>query len=279
MKSLFLFLFTTVILSLTSCNNDSKPNPITIVAPSITSTQDNSQIQSDFDDMNRIVQLAFESAKVGETGVVDSSYLDCYTIKINTSAQTAQILFDSTKLCSDGKLRKGRFDVTYTGAYRTQGTVITTTLVNYSVNGVKFEGTKTVTNKGNNTSGNLEFEIIVANGKRTTLTNVITTWESTRTREWIEGESTLDVTDDVYLIYGTANGNNSSGQSYNVLINKTEALRLDINCWLTTRLPVSGIIRVTPNGEDERAVNYGDGTCDKKLSVEYQGNTFSIISG
>lgn len=276
----FLFAFSLLGLIFLSCNEETPEPPTTVSPPTTTSTQENTQIQSNFDDVNRLIQLAFERAKIGETSGEDTVTSSCYEVYVDFTNKTAEIVFDETIICLDGKRRKGKFNITYTGPYRTAGTIITTTLENYEVNAVKLEGTKTVTNNGLNMEGNLEYTIEVTNAKRTGIDGKITTWNSSRTREWIAGSSTaLDVTDDIYLVYGTSNGNNSNSQNFTVNTSKSDALKLDIACWLTTGIPVSGKVTITPEGEEPRTVDYGDGSCDRNLTLDFLGNTFNLVSG
>lgn len=274
-----IFILSVIGIALFSCSEDT-PEPKEVVAPSTTSTQENTQIQSNFDDVNRLIQIAFENARIGNNDTKDTSNVGCYEVFVDIPNKTAEVVFDENIICLDGKKRKGKFEISYTAAYRTSGSVIVTELVGYEVNGVKLEGTKTVTNKGVNTDGNLEYQISVTNAKRTGIDGKVTTWTSERTREWIAGSSTaLDVTDDVYLIYGTAEGTNSGNQNFTVNTNESEALKLDVACWLTNRIPVSGKVNITPDGEDTRTIDYGDGTCNKKITLSYLGLSFDITSG
>ena len=172
-------------------------------------------------------------------------------------------------LCLDGRLRRGEIIVTYTGHYRSPGTVITITFSNYFVNDNQVRGTHTVTNMGY-VSGYLTFNIQV-NGTIIKANNGGTiTWTSTRTRQWILGESTPQWNDDVYLITGSAQGTNAHGTSFTA--NITNALRREISC----RHFVSGTFTLTPSGKATRTVDFGSGTCDDIATVTINGNVYTI---
>jgi hypothetical protein len=196
------------------------------------------------------------------------------TITADTTAnpKTLTIDFGPTNCTgSDGRTRRGMIVATFTGYYRDSNTVVTITPVDYYVNDYKVEGTKTVTNKGTNTSGNLWYAIEVENAVITNPANSWTiSWESSRTREWIAGEATATVWDDVYLIDGTASGVGRSGNSFEVEI--TTDLRVEIGCrWI-----VSGDLEVRPQNLTTRYVDYGSGTCDNDAVVTVNGHSFDI---
>jgi hypothetical protein len=173
----------------------------------------------------------------------------------------------------DGRIRKGKIHITYTGRYRESGSIITITPENYTVNGYQVNGTKVITNNGTNAQGHTNFTINV-NGSITAPGNAWSSqWNSTRTRTWIEGESTLTVWDDVYEITGTADGINRDGVHYSIAI--TNPLRAEIGCrWI-----VSGTMVLSPEDYDARTIDFGDGTCNNGFSVTVNGETNSYGTG
>lgn len=137
------------------------------------------------------------------------------------------------------------------------------------------EGTRTSTNNGKNSQGQTNFTVKVENGVVTTPDGEIITWESDRLRTWVEGENTgfftLDnnnqfmgwdgITDDVYEITGDGNGTTRNDIDYTVEI--STPLRVQLDCrWIT-----EGIITLTPEGYQDRVLDYGDGECDNKARV------------
>ncbi|MCD4735955.1 MAG: hypothetical protein K8R53_07925, partial [Bacteroidales bacterium] len=173
-------------------------------------------------------------------------------------------------LCGDGRYRRGKILVSFTGRYREQGTILTHTFDEYYVNDNQVLGTRIVSNMGENNTGNIYFtvevdgQIIKANGSGTI------TWTSLREREWIEGFETLTWWDDVYLITGNAQGTSASGYSFTMEI--TIELRKEIGC----RYFVSGTYELTPEGKPVRVVDYGNGECDNIITITVSGHTITI---
>ncbi|MFN4082524.1 MAG: hypothetical protein ACK4K9_02730 [Bacteroidia bacterium] len=178
---------------------------------------------------------------------------------------------DTNFLCRDGNYRRGKILVSWTGRYRDNGTIITTTFDGFYQNDFKVEGTKTVTNIGRNNEGFLVFNISVQ-GKITNTENQSITWNSTRTRTWIAGENTPRLwTDDKYLIEGSTNGVNRNGFTFTSVI--TKPLTIDLGCqWRI----VSGTVELTPQGKPTRTIDYGNGACDRLATVTVNGRTFNI---
>lgn len=181
--------------------------------------------------------------------------------------------------CTDitGKTRKGILTTVITGWFRTPGTVVTTTPTDYSVNDYAIDGIRTVTNDGYNADGNLEYTVTITSGQITYPGGEVMTWESTRVREWLEGESTSyltsgysGVTDDVWSITGTASGVNSKGRNFTANITSPLIVRADCR-WIT-----QGSFEINPEGLDTRAIDYGEGTCDGDAVVSIGEKTYNI---
>ncbi|HEX8515889.1 MAG TPA: hypothetical protein VF868_06790 [Bacteroidia bacterium] len=179
----------------------------------------------------------------------------------------------SNCLCSDGRYRRGSINVSYTGGYRDSASTHTITFTNYYVNDHRISGSKTVINNGHNTSGNLTYAITV-NGQIDKPSNGSVTWTSSRTREWILGDSTAAWGDDVYLISGSANGVSVpvTGGSTSFTMNITSSLRKEIGC----RNIVSGKFELTPSGKATRYVDFGNGACDNQAQVTINNRVYMV---
>lgn len=237
-----------------------------------TTAEDNGTAESLYEDaFSSVDDAAKGESSINKTGESLRLATDsiCATITVNPPApdstfpKTVTIDFGTTNCTgSDGRIRRGKIISTLTGRYRTTGTVVTVSFTDFYINDYHIEGTKTITNNGRNSSGNLSFTVQVAGGKVTSPEGDVISWESTRTKEWIAGESTkLYIWDDVYSITGNASGVNREGRNYTASI--TNALRKEIGCrWI-----VSGTFEVAPQDLDTRTIDYGDGTCDNKAIV------------
>jgi hypothetical protein len=104
-------------------------------------------------------------------------------------------------LCADGRYRRGKIFITYTGVYADSGSTHTITFDNYYQNDDQVTGYKTVTNAGHNSSGQIYFNVTI-NGKIMRTTGAVDSVNWTRVRTWLTGSSTATWTDDSYSISG-----------------------------------------------------------------------------
>lgn len=192
----------------------------------------------------------------------------------NTNADTITIDFGSSNcVCADGRSRRGKIIVTYTGRYRDSLTTINISFNNYFVNDNQLLGTKQIVNKGHNAAGHLVHEITVngqivkANGGGTI------SWVATRQREWTQGESTLIWSDDVYSITGSAAGTGANGVSYTATITSPLIRNMSLGC---RKHFVQGAFTFTPSNKPIRIIDFGNGTCDNIATVTINGNVYTI---
>ena len=292
----FLFIALSVALVFNSCKK-SKLNKET------TSAEDNALAEDSFDDVFKNISEAAEDLNLDGTakmGVVkDYTFgAHCATVTLDPPAwdsnsvwnsvfpKTLTIDFGTTNCVGyDNKARRGKIISVFSGKYNTPGTTITTSLDNYHVDDYHIEGVKSVTN-----NGNFSFSITVVGKITSPDGSDEVTWNSTRTRKWIEGQNTnfftLDplgnwmglngIYDDVYSITGTANGVNRNGRSYSAKI--TTPLRVEF-CTVTPIISVleitEGIIELEPYKLKVRSVDFGNRTCDRTFEVTIGNKTFT----
>ncbi|MFH0866600.1 MAG: hypothetical protein V1904_10410 [Bacteroidota bacterium] len=273
--SIVMFLIAVLNFSLTGCKKDEDDT-------SQRAAIDNSTAENAFNDVfAQVDKAARETSEAGAEKFMQLDSGGCATVTITpfdtfTFPKTLTIDFGSSNcLCTDGKYRRGQITATLSGKYRDEGTVVTVTLQDYYVNDNHVQGTKTITNLGHigtyGSGGNLKFSVVVSDASVTTPDGIIS-WNSTRTREWIEGEDTHwpNWQDDVYLIEGSADGTDKEGNPFNVTI--TSALRVALDCkWIE-----SGTLDVTPYDKPVRSVDFGGGDCDANATVTINGVTYSF---
>jgi hypothetical protein len=271
-----LLILSLVAISLTSClKNRLKKDQSALT---------NYKIETAFDEMTNISDQAITGnmvyyksgqvivAKPGQNIAFEKT--DCNVIiTIDTTSSPKSVTVDygtSNCTCNDGKTRRGKIITTFTGQYIAPGTIITHTPVDYYVNDVKYEGTKTVQNMGTNANGQPYFNVQI-DGVATMETNEVVNYTSTRVRTWTTGFNTLlNRFDDEYDITGTSEATFSSGDGYTG--NTTSPIHIKVGCGF----PVSGTLDITPTGKPVRQINYGDGTCDYSFTVTVSGYTFTI---
>ena len=231
------------------------------------SANDSATAENYFNDLFKAVDDvagATEGIREYEMGCID-------TVIVDTLSNPKTLLIDFGQdncVGQDGRIRKGQIYVTFTGKYRDEGTIITITPMDYSVNGYLVEGTKTVTNMGLNTNNDPYFDVEVE-GSVTAPANAYTVeWTSHRTRTWVGGSNTLTIWDDTYEITGNGSGVNRYGNPFTAEI--INALRIEIGCpWI-----VAGSIAVTPQDGAERLIDFGNGNCNNGFSVTVNGQVY-----
>lgn len=248
------------------------------------SAEVNHKVESAFDEMTNISDQAITGNLVyykhGEVIIqhpgdkpVQAKTACNVIITIDTlgSVKTVTVDYGTSNCdCNDGKTRRGKIVTTFTGPYHAQGTIITHTPVNYFVNDIKIEGTKTVENMGANSLGQPYFNVQI-DGLATFTSGETLTYSSSRVRTWTAGYATLlNRFDDEYDISGLADGVFSTGNSYTAFT--SNPIHLKVGCGF----PVSGTLEITPSNLPVRVVDYGNGTCDATFTVTVNGHTYTF---
>jgi len=268
--SLALTFMITVLFMLSSCKKDNNT-----IGNDFSASRDDAFAEATYDNVTSIADEAYTLSIQGSFKSDNAVFLgECATVTLDTTVfpRVLTIDFGDTNcLGKDGRYRRGRIIVTFTGRYWRPGTIITTTFDEYYVNDNQVEGTKVVTNNGFNETGNMNWDIAVngmitlANGEGSI------TWNSQRNREWIEGINTpFNRWDNIYLITGDAHGERANGLHWDRQI--TNPLRIELAC----RFIVSGTIEIQPEGKALRILDFGDGSCDNEATVTVNGNTYTI---
>lgn len=260
---------------LTGCRKDKEEEDNDTSASS-----DNALAAATFQDIGNIADEASRGNTLSnyKSGSPDGLLSACATITHdsldNSNLDTITVDFGSTNCtCADGRNRRGKLIITYTGRYRDSLTTITITPSNYFVNDNQVMGTKTIVNQGHNAAGHLVYnitvngQIVLANGSGTI------TWNANKVREWIAGESTAVWNDDMYSITGTANGTSANGTSFTATITSPLIRNMALGC---RRHFVQGTVDITPSNKPVRTIDFGSGTCDDIATVTINGNTYTI---
>jgi hypothetical protein len=238
-------------------------------------SQDDAYAESTFENVGDMADEAYDIGTGNHLKAFPGERMflsDCATVTLDTNIFPLTLTIDFGEencLCQDGKYRRGKIIITFTGRYREPGTVITHNFENYYVNDKSVDGTKVVTNMGENENGNLYFTIEV-DGIIQKEDGSTFTWNSSRVREWIQGSDTHNRWDDIYLITGTANGTRPNGLTWEreIII----PLRVELAC----RFIVSGSIELRPQDRPVRLLDYGSGDCDNEATVTIDGVVYTI---
>lgn len=265
-------------LTLSSCLKEKKTYDTSF-------SQDHAYVENVFNNVSGIADEAYElGSNRSGLELATSYYLsECTEVILDLSTNPYLLSIDFGEencLCNDGRYRRGKILTTFTGMYREPGTVITHTLENYFVDNDKVIGTMIITNTGLNEQEHMQYDVQVDGEVHKANNGRIINWTSDRIHEWIEGRESSEITDDVYLISGTASGESSdstSEGSTTKLVNTwqmhtTSPLRVALNCkWVN-----AGTLIVNATGWDETTIEYGTGNCDNEIFVIYNGKTYTI---
>jgi len=266
-----LMALTSIAVMFTGCkkNND-------ILLEDNTIAQDDAYAEGIFENVSEMADEAYDMGTGNYLKSIDGNRLflsECVTVTLDTNIfpQTMTIDFgDVNCLCNDGKYRRGKIIITFTGKYREPGTIITHNFENYYVNDNSVDGVKVVTNMGENENGNLYFTIEVEGVIQKVGDSDTFSWNSSRVREWIQGSDTHNRWDDIYLITGTANGIRPNGLTWEREI--ILPLRVELAC----RFIVSGTVELRPADRPVRLLDYGNGDCDNVATITINGETYTI---
>lgn len=255
----------------TSCKKDSESTAV-----DTSSASDETLADRIYENVSNISDEAYalKSSNLKSTETNRLFLGDCAVITLDTLAFPLTMTIDFGEencLCDDGHYRRGQIQVSFTGRYRAEGTVITHGFNNYFVDDNRVEGTKVVTNMGLNTDSHFVYQIEVVGVIFLANTDDSFSWNSSRTREWVEGADTYTLWDDVYLISGNSEGVRADGETWQRIT--LEPLRKELGC----RHIVSGIIEITPAERPIRTLDYGSGDCDNVATVTVNGVIYTIM--
>lgn len=255
----FHFLFIGLSLALlVSCNNDETTPDFS--ADDIEDANLDAMEDSYFDDGDDMVTEAFTSTDADLTGgkVNSDERLVCAALTRSGSKGDGSLRVDFGSGCTDprGNVRTGAIVVTHDGSWNEAGSQWTITFDDYTINGIKIEGTRTV--KVISVTDDLTtYEVRLTGGKITWPDGRVATREVERRREHERNENNIL---DRLIIYGTAQGTFRNGRGYSIEI--LERLIYRRACAAEgVIIPVSGV-KLIKHGERELTVDYGDGTCD-----------------
>lgn len=287
MKSLF-GLIVIFLLSLTSCDNE-RFNLDNDDAENVENEAATDGYFEDADDMATLAVAVDPSAaggrvagsgRVNNSKPVDVRFSDCVTVTFELAGDHTQqnphgyITIEFGAGCTDskGNVRSGIIHVEFVGRRFLPGAKIITTFENYFINGVKLEGTHTVTNITGSTELSPKFSIVLTGGKATWPDGSTATRTVNRTREWIRGTNPLN---DEWIVDGTAEGTNRNEVAYKVVI--TTPLVYKRECAISKKvfMPVEGV-KVLTTVNNEVTIDYGNGECDKTVTVTINGRSKTV---
>jgi len=270
--SFFIMSILAISFSFSSCDKDISENP----GNDITTITDYTALLGILD-LNDLDDVTTEGAL---KSAAELDFGPCFTVTIheneNNEFWPRSWTFSYTdEECVDcfGNTKLGSVNVLLTDFWKNEGSSRTITFDDFSINGNKMEGTRTILNTGFNDLQNLTFERSFVDASYSKADTATMTWESNRNVEMIAGYETFVAADDEYLVSGGASGINFDGNSFTVTI--TDELYYK-KCAL---FPVSGSITIEVEGESSIYISYGEGECDNVAEMTVDDVTTEITLG
>ncbi len=283
----FIFLFVTFLFSCQKENSSTTSKNGVSEQDAATYSDESAQADESFDDIADVSMTAADADNTASTGRLNRDYHPdfaelreaiglCATITVtpndSTYPKTITIDFGDSCVGLDGKLRSGKIIINLTAPLRKPGSVLTVTLDNFYINHIHIEGTKTISNLSEN--GVVKFSVTVTGGKVTFPGGRGYSYESSKTKEQVEGMDTKTCRDDVFEITGSATitFNNGTVAKFEVV----DPLIKKVACpWLK-----DGTLKISINDRVLK-IDYGfphNGDCDNKALLTWNdGNSQRVI--
>ncbi|WP_026899413.1 hypothetical protein [Daejeonella oryzae] len=223
-----------------------------------------SSLSSEFDVLFSYSERGIQIQESSNTPKFNNTCGEITILPKNTSWPKTVTIDFGDGCTTDNINRKGKVIAVFTDRFKNPGAKVTVTFENFEINGHKIEGTQVITNNGKNTAGNFNYSVEVKDAK-ITYNNKIFSFNSLNTIELINGSLTASPLDDVFSITGSANGVDTKGRSFSVMIVKP--LIKKIAC----KFIVSGSAEITSGSGATKTLDYGSGDCDDKAMVTGAG--------
>ena len=257
-----------LVFSVSSC---SKEKLDAISGDKVVTLQDDAQANDLSDDIDNEADDVVNGNSSLKSAVADTTGLSGRVIVWTTNndgTKTAVVTYTNFQnpLAKNERVKNGIITIVVTGKRSDNTYKRVVTFTNFTINGNKIEGTKTIEKVSD-----FVYKITLTGGKITFTDNTFITCDLERTRTMVEGNSTpLYIWDDAYTFQGTASGVNRNGVQY------TKTITVPVKIFTAYRFPVSGSFTITA-GENVFILDYGDGTLDNLAIITLNGHSKQIM--
>jgi hypothetical protein len=251
-----------------SCSDDEDP---VNAEPKLEVVEEEFAINAAYEDTDLLTLDILQSSGLGLRTQTDADI--CANTVVTHNEATKKITIDFGTGCTSpsGVVRKGKVLLTYTGSnFILPGTSIVTTFEGYEVDGLKIEGSRTITNAGIDLiNSRVTLNVKIENGKVTWPDDSSATYTSTQSR-------VLTLVNDSYQVAVSGNSAGKSREGFDYTAVVTDPLIVNQECIRTgVFVPSAGKMDFVVLGITISA-DLGDGACDKIVSVTYPGGSKEI---
>jgi hypothetical protein len=274
MKTLFFYFFSITIIILYSCNKENEE----LLAEDETQTQetakDHNQSMLFLDDILQYSNMGLSFT--GNTGKYSEQLEEC--VQVTHLSEEKKIIMNFGDGCTGpmGRIRKGKMIIQYSGKFRMSNWETIVTFENYSVNGNSIEGKITTNSFVRSATGILSYKVTFENletifardGLKRTV-NLI------REVEMIKGENSGSIEENELRISHKGTIKTRTGITYSISTISPKTFK-GICVLQNIQIPVSGEIAFKSDNGRKWSINYGNGECDKKITIKIGDKTFEI---
>lgn len=268
---IFLSVATLTAISITGCNkDDDNQTEYTGYAEA------QARLEAAYTDLDIIFMRAYYYGSVGLKGGANP-LASCASVTIDTIGALDVMTIDfgqSNCLCFDGKYRRGKLIVSYSGGYKDSTHYRRVEPNNYFINDSKVVGVKEVTSRGLDNFGRPYYGITFS-GKVYYPDPQDGSVEGSGnfTMAWTNGNTTDQIQDDVLEMDGVGSLRLYNGAKFSTEILDPVVVAMDCN-WIK-----KGVVRITPENATRRSLDYGDGACDDRAEITVNGAIREIVIG
>ncbi len=263
-------------LLLMSCQDDDVKQDVDSTTPPTSTTSalgaltEYAVVNKVFQDLGNNGIDALLSAENSMTGKPGESKTDQPIITIvpndeTTFPKTITVDYQSGVTYQNGITLKGKITIVSTDWYRNPNSEHTATFTDFYHEDTMVEGLLKVKNLGKDQEGNVQYNVVIENGKITTSEDTIIRYTEDSVRTWVDGSDTpLNIWDDEYKLEGVQTGISSDGLEYSLTV--IEPLHFVV----LSRGVKSGILDIDVGDIEDIKLNYNDYT------ITIFGKTYSF---
>ncbi|WP_205509376.1 hypothetical protein [Longitalea arenae] len=261
--------------------DDEASGPAAQAAFAEAASQSDAAAEVVFDDVFNNVMGVSTEVGIGGTGVFKVEGLDtttCYAVvtkQLNPATRfPLQVTIDFGSGCTgrDGRTRKGRISIVYSGNLFLPGNSAATTFEGYYLNDLKIEGSYKLVNTGS--PDKKSYTTTVSNARLSTSNGNYIQWNSEKTITQTEGAATpLISLDDVFTVNGQAAGSVLLNDRY---FQWSTAITTPLTKRFICRWISRGTLAVKKGNDAVAVLDYGSGACENKASFSVNGQVKEI---
>ena len=262
-----------IALSVIACNDEETTSTAIEAQISEADIESEESATSTYEEIDDIVEqsiLEIPSAGRGFNGRDES--ISCAEITHDEENQIIEVTFDGTCEGPRGHIKSGKIIITYNDAKYVPGAFRRVEFEDFYFDSVQVEGVRTVTNVSETTEDAPMFNITLVGGKITFADDTFISRDADHTRTWNRAANPID---DEVTLTGSASGVRRDGTAYTSEITTPLVFKRSCRVSGTARIAVSGVKEINW-GDNSVVTDFGDGTCDRLVSVTLNGETTEV---